>query len=71
MDSTLNDECIRLWQIESAMVHLRQNAAALGYGANIAGESLRAERDDILADIRGRGDKLVEGSIATAQKSAA
>lgn len=68
MDSTLNDECIRLWQIESAMVHLRQNAAALGYGANLAGESLREERDTIMADIRGRGDTLVEGGIAKAAK---
>lgn len=66
MDSQLNDECIRLWQIESAMVHLRQNAAALGYGANLAGESLREERDGIMADIRGRGDRLVEGGIKTA-----
>ena len=60
-DGNLNDAAIRLWQIESAMVHLRQNAAALGYGANLVGESLREERDALMAGIRGRGDTLVEG----------
>jgi hypothetical protein len=60
-DDSLNDAAIRLWQIEMAMIHMRQNAAALGYGANIVGESLREERDALVSNIRSRGDALVEG----------
>lgn len=64
MDKDLNDAAIRLWQLEQSMVHLRQNAAALGYGANIVSESLRAERDEIMSTIRKAGDTLVEENIS-------
>jgi hypothetical protein len=67
-DRKMNDAAIRLWQLESAMVHLRQNAAALGYGANIVSESLRAERDDLMAAIRAAGDELVSDNIDRASK---
>jgi hypothetical protein len=62
-DKSLNDKAIRLALLEQAMIHMRQNAAALGYGANLVGESMRAERDELMSSIREAGNSLTEENI--------
>jgi hypothetical protein len=67
-DRALNDEVFRLAQLDQAMIWVRQNAAALGLGANVVSQSLRDERDQILAKLRSQGETLMDENIAVAAK---
>jgi hypothetical protein len=68
MDRALNDEVIRLHQLEQGLIHIRQNAAALGLGGNIVSQSLRDERDEIILKLRNLGAALMDDNIKEANK---
>jgi hypothetical protein len=60
LNRSLNDDLIRLTQIDSALLYVQKNAGALGLGSNACRDSLMAERDQVIAKIRANGEQLMD-----------
>ena len=68
-DVSLNSQAIRLADLDRAMTWVRQNGAALGLGANLVAEGLRAERDAMIDAIRRMGTDLSEEATERATRT--
>jgi hypothetical protein len=58
-DRSVNDDAIRLREIDETLLYIMRNAAALGLGANAVSASLRAEKDEIRERLMELGHDLV------------
>ncbi len=53
-----NDDAVRLWLIDQTLQHLTRQQGILGLGANAVSQSLRAEREEIVARLQALGPQF-------------
>lgn len=55
---TPNEDAIKLWLIDSALMHLMRVQSIVGIGANVVRASLNEERDEIVKRLTRLGERF-------------